>query len=72
MSAVHIINTVNNPPLSLHQSIPLAQQDLMLRMEHDDGHATTYTLYSERPATVFALVYTTSTAKTSCYQHGTW
>ena len=30
--------------------------------EHDDGHATTYTLYSDQPATVFALVYTTSTA----------
>ena len=32
-------------------------------MEHDDGNAMTYALYSDRLATVFALVRTTSTAR---------
>ena len=65
MSSVHIRNTVINLPLSLRQSLPLAQLDLMPQhgtCHDDDGHATTYTLYSDHLATVFALVYTKSTA----------
>ena len=41
-------------------------------MEHDDGHATTYTLHSDQLATVFALVNTTSTARShaNSMEHG--